>query len=30
LEKPLEADELIELVRRLTQPDACPLVEEYD
>jgi CheY-like chemotaxis protein len=28
LEKPLEADELIELVRRLTQPDACPLVEE--
>jgi len=28
LEKPLEAEELIELVRRLTQPDGCPLVEE--
>ena len=28
LEKPLEAEELIEVVRRLTQPDACPLVEE--
>ena len=28
LEKPLEAEELIELVRRLTQSDACPLVED--
>jgi len=29
LEKPLEADELIGLVRRLTHPDAsCPLVED--
>lgn len=28
LEKPLEAEELIEVVGRLTQPDGCPLVEE--
>ena len=28
LEKPLEAEELIELVHRLTQSDACPLVED--
>jgi two-component system, OmpR family, phosphate regulon response regulator PhoB len=28
LEKPLEAEELIEVVRRLTQPDGCPLGEE--
>ena len=28
MEKPLEAEELIEVVRRLTQPDACPLVED--
>jgi two-component system phosphate regulon response regulator PhoB len=28
LEKPLEAEELIELVHRLTQPDACPFVED--
>ena len=28
LEKPLEAEELIEVVRRLTQLDACPLVED--
>jgi CheY-like chemotaxis protein len=28
LEKPLEAEELIEVVRRLTQPGACTLVED--
>jgi DNA-binding response OmpR family regulator len=28
LEKPLEAEELIKLVRALTQPDGCPLAED--
>lgn len=28
MEKPLEAEELIEVVRRLTQPDECPLMDD--
>jgi hypothetical protein len=30
LEKPLEAEELIELVRTLTKIDECPLAEDDD
>jgi CheY-like chemotaxis protein len=30
LEKPLEAEELIRLVRTLTETDACPVVEDDD
>ena len=30
LEKPLEAEELIRLVRRLTETDECPLAEDDD